>query len=171
MGAGFFISVLALVLSAAAVGISLYQAWLSGPRIRASVSGPVNVYSGGKKESGPHITIAIFNRGTQPTTVTHAGLVKFEWATPLILLFYGKQSHALIFHDAYGVKLPTKLGPGEEVRLICNINESLRDEFLCNRNLYIQVSHSWSHRPMRTRVPSKIKSSCLSSNEGNEKSP
>lgn len=155
MGPETAISAIALVFSAIAVGVSVYQALLNRPRVRVGIQGPVLILGHGEQE-GPFFMITATNVGTQPTTITGVGLTAHHG-----YLVKRDRKSCVFTAGGYSVDLPYKLTPGEEAKVLARLNDEMSEDFLKKSTCHAFVAHTWAAKSKRRRVPEKIKSDCI----------
>ena len=144
-----WIASFALLISAIALGVAIYNVMLNRPRLRLNGRANMLVLSGDKKD-GPFLSITVTNVGTQPTTVTSIGLTGYDHAwTPK---FGSRGKHCVLNGGGYSTPLPKALGPGEFLNFFADETDEIWDSFLNKPACYIVVSHSWKSVPEMKRI-------------------
>lgn len=145
-----WIALVALVFSAIALAVSVYNAMLNRPRLRINASNRILILDGFGHQDGPFVKITVTNIGTQPTTVTSIGLMAFNHAwTPKFGL---SGANAVLTGGGHSSDIPKALGPGEYMYYFANETNDLHESFLSKPACYVAVSHSWAEIPKTKRI-------------------
>ncbi|MEO1322889.1 MAG: hypothetical protein AAFV59_07775 [Pseudomonadota bacterium] len=145
-----WIAIIALLFSAIALAVSIYNVLLNRPRLRIDAANDIFVFWEWENREGPYLKVTITNTGTQPTTVTSIGLTSSNHAWAPKFTPDGKT--AVLNGGGHSAKLPKALGPGEYLDFFANESDDLHDNFLQRAACYAVVWHSWGSKPKLKRI-------------------
>ena len=145
-----WIAVIALMFSAVALTVSIYNAALNRPWLRIDVANDIVILGGSGPREGPYLKVTVTNIGTQPTTITGIGLSAYDHAWTPKFGSIGKK--AILNGGGHSAPLPKALGPGQYLDYFAHENDELHDNFLTKPACYTVVWHSWGKKPKTKRT-------------------
>ena len=144
-----WIAIVALIFSAFALAVSIYNAAINRPWLRIDVANDIIIFGAGPTE-GPYFKVTVTNTGTQPTTITSIGLSSYEHAWTPKFGSVGKK--AVLNGGGHSARLPRALGPGEYLDYFAHETDELHENFLSKPACYTLVWHSWATNPKTKRI-------------------
>lgn len=131
-----------------------YKWKTSGPKLSVSVAPGMKILERGRsgmvQDNETYVAIRIRNTGTATTTITTLGLSTFEswWSRRRLK----RTACGICLSPQTSQPLPHKLGVGEEWGGMV-LQKGTFEEMRQTGKLWCEVCHSWSKRPILTRVP------------------
>ncbi len=151
----FWTSLIALVFSAIAVAVTVYNAMLNRPRLRIRPTGPNLVITNGISD-GPYFSVYVYNVGTQPTTISSIGLQCHK--TKRGMLRGHSEDNFIMIGSIHSGSLPNLLGPGESLLYQSYFTKGQVDNDMFDfKHVQVLVHHTWSDRPKRHLIPNTLR--------------
>ncbi|MGA0530780.1 hypothetical protein [Hansschlegelia sp. KR7-227] len=147
-----WIAIYAAVVATGAAALEIRRWFESGPKLVVSVMADASMVGGGEIDRGRYLVATVTNRGDQPTTITHFGIVGFK--NPIDCLLYRMDPSYLVLHPqprGHPPVIPGDLQPGKQWMGMAQPKDDVR-AFIETGKAYVAIYASHSNKPTLKRI-------------------